>query len=186
MTARFVSGSYTLRNAMRKQKGFSLIELLMVVAIILIITAIAIPNLLRSRMAANESSAAASIRDIVAAETAYSFSYPHIGYANQLQDLGRTEPCTPLPAHACLLDDNLALAVPGTTGHSGYQFLATGISSGSAINSDYVAGGTPLSASQTGDRDFCAISDGALRNQPSTGGLPPVTVAPCAAYPVAQ
>lgn len=171
---------------MPKQKGFSLIELLIVVAIILVIAAIATPNLLRARMAANESSAAASIRDIVSAETMYSSAYPQIGYANQLQDLGRTEPCSPLPTHACLLDDNLAMAEPGTAGHSGYQFLATGISSGSSINGDFVAGGTPISPNQTGDRNFCAISDGALRIQPSTGGLPPVTVAACQAYPLAR
>ena len=58
-----------------KQKGFSLIELLIVVAIILIIAAIAIPNLIRSRMAANEASAVASIRTINTAEVVYSTTY---------------------------------------------------------------------------------------------------------------
>ncbi|PYQ41375.1 MAG: pili assembly chaperone, partial [Acidobacteria bacterium] len=73
---------------MRKQKGFSLIELLIVVAIILIIAAIAIPNLLRARMAANESAAASSVRTINTAMVSYITAYPTVGYAATLAALG--------------------------------------------------------------------------------------------------
>lgn len=170
----------------RTNKGFSLIELLIVVGIILLIAAIAIPSLLRARIAANETSAAAAIRTITSAEQAYFAAYPAVGFATQIQDMGRTAPCTPAPTHACLLDNNLATAIPGTAGHSGYQFLATGIDGGTGLNSSFVAGGTPISPNRTGSRDFCTLADGALRNQPTAGGTPPIDLASCVAFPVAQ
>ncbi|MGE5205675.1 MAG: prepilin-type N-terminal cleavage/methylation domain-containing protein, partial [Chlamydiota bacterium] len=79
----------------RRAKGFSLIELLIVVAIILIIAAIAIPNLLRARISANEASAVSSIRTIQQAELSYTTSYPNNGYAAQLSNLGGAVPCVP-------------------------------------------------------------------------------------------
>ena len=175
-----------MRNTILKQNGFSLIELLIVVAIILLIAAIAVPNLLRARMSANESSAAAGIRTITAAETSYNGTFPAVGYAAKIQDLGSPPGCTPVPANACLLDNSLANAVPGSSGHSGYQFLATGINAGGTINSDFVAGAAPITANGTGDRDFCSTSEIALRSQPTAGGTPPITVAVCETYSIVQ
>src|SRR5438477_10460094 len=97
------------KMTMRKQKGFSLIELLIVVAIILIIAAIAIPNLLRARIAANEASAVSSLRTINTAMVTYSTTYPDVGYAATLAALGPADaPCTagPSKANACMVDFN--------------------------------------------------------------------------------
>src|SRR6202051_1698584 len=95
-------------TVMKKQKGFSLIELLIVVAIILIIAAIAIPNLLRSKMAANEASAVGSVRSINTAQVAYATAYPNVGYSLTLAALGGVAPCTAVVTQSCLIDDVLA------------------------------------------------------------------------------
>ena len=129
---------------MQKQKGFSLIELLIVVAIILIIAAIAVPNLMRSRMSANEASAVGSVRTIVSAELTYQSQNSSIGF-DTMANLNT----------ATLIDSTLAGG-----SKSGYGFAVT-LGSDTPV-STFVVGAAPLSTS-TGTREFCSDQTAVIR-----------------------
>jgi prepilin-type N-terminal cleavage/methylation domain-containing protein len=141
---------------MQRNKGFSLIELLIVVAIILIIAALAIPSFLRSKIAANESAAAAAVRIVTSAQISYSTAYPSVGFSSSLSALGGSSCSPPDPTSACIIDSPLAAGQ-----RSGYNFVLANVSGTPASSYNVLA--TPSAYNSSGIRYFCAYEDSMLR-----------------------
>jgi type IV pilus assembly protein PilA len=159
-----------LRKRLR-QAGFSLIELLIVVAIIVILITMALPKLTSAKIGANEAAAAGALRQIGQAETQYSTTYVTKGFADSLQALGtgglaNGTACTPAPEHACLIDSSLS-----NGSISGYRFVVMGGTPVNGVNMTYAASAAPLAYNSSGVRLFCVTSDDAhIRYDANVGG----------------
>ena len=168
----------------RHERGFSLIELLIVVAIILIIAAIAIPNMLASKKAANQASAVANIRTITSATVSYSVTYAN-GYPPSIGALGGI--VAPATCNAAILIDSTLASSPGEK--SGYQFAYTGLA-GNITNpppscsapgfNGYLLTATPLVQGVSGNMSYCSTEQGVIYFDPN--GTTPGSQAACTAF----
>lgn len=170
-----------------RRRGFSLIELLIVVAIILIIAAIAIPNLLRARMAANQSSAVSNIRTITSAAIVYSSTYQN-GLPPSLTALGGVAPAN--CDGAILLDEVLTTPPYHKTGYI-YDYQPQGppitnspASCGSPGFDEYLTTAVPVVVGNSGQESYCSDEPGVIRIDLS--GAKPASVAACQALPPLQ
>jgi hypothetical protein len=155
------------------------------VAAVLIVAAVAIPNLLRSKMAANEASAVGTTRMINVAELTYHAAYPNRGFAPDLASLGPDprQPTTDSPGHANFINETLGNA--SCTGaawctKSGYQFRLTAACK-LHLCTEYVVVATPVNAN-TGTRSFCSTSDGVIHFKAGAPLTAPVSVSQCRAW----
>jgi len=166
---------YNSTRDSRKAGGFSLIELLIVVAIILIIAAIAVPNLLRAKMAANESAAVSALRAITSASITYSSTYVN-GYPPDLPTLGGAGPAANCN-QAVLLDPVITTA---PFHKSGYAFAYTGQGApiptpppgcGAPGFNGFLTTAAPIVPGQTGNSSFCSAEPGVIHFD-TTGAVP--------------
>jgi hypothetical protein len=177
-----VIGLYGEEKAIREASSSNGID----VAAVLVVAAIAIPNLLRSRMAANEGSAVGSVRTVNTAQVAYSVTYPKRGFAPDLATLGINPrgPSAGTETHAGLISETLANE--SCTGDawctkSGYHFRVTAICK-QQLCKEHVTIATPV-ANNTGTRSFCSTSDGVIRYKLGDPLTEPVSASECRAWP---
>jgi prepilin-type N-terminal cleavage/methylation domain-containing protein len=151
----------------KSSKGFSLIELLIVVAIILIIAAIAIPNLLRSRVAANQASAVGSLRTLNTAEITYSSTY-NVGFSSVLSYLAPDPTGAAPTSTAAGLVDSLLGGTGNASAKSGYNFTYTpGASDATGRISTYSFTAVPVS-NNTGTNYYYTDQSGVIRQNSTT------------------
>jgi type IV pilus assembly protein PilA len=143
----------------RRRAGFSLIEVIVVVAIILIIAAIAIPSLLRAKISANEAAAVHGLRTITTAQVTYDSTY-QLGYAANLNSLGPPPKGSQASAsHSDLIDEVLASSI-----RNGYSFVYVAIDNGGLGKPDqFTVNANPISPGQTGDRYFYVDQTNVIR-----------------------
>ena len=163
---------------MIRNLGFTLLELMIVIAVMLIIAAIAIPGMREAQIHANEVSAVASIRAINTAEVAYQATYG--GYAASLANLGGIDPCTKSAETACLLDQSLAGGMK-----SGYRFVAIGGNASGGDNTTFFVGAAPEVFDRTGKRIFCSTDKNVIRTDLNVAAstVPP-TLEQCSTFGV--
>jgi type IV pilus assembly protein PilA len=170
-----------------RTRGFSLIELLIVVAIILIVAAIAIPNLLRARIAANQASGLSNLRTITSAAITYSSTYSN-GYPPDLPTLGGVGLAT--CNRAILLDDTLTTPPYRKSGYQlDYQTQGAPISNPPAACANagfnaYLTTAIPVVVGQTGQTSYCSNEPGVIHYDVSGAKAP--TPALCIALPTLQ
>jgi prepilin-type N-terminal cleavage/methylation domain-containing protein len=146
----------------RDSQGFSLIELLIVVAIILIIAAIAIPNLLQSKMAANQASAVGALRTINTVEIEYSSTYNQ-GFTSTLAQLGPPASGNATSATAGLVDSVLAAG-----DKSGYSFIYAASAAVNGSTPNYTINANPITVGTTGQNYYYTDATDVIRQNTST------------------
>jgi type IV pilus assembly protein PilA len=156
-------------TSLPSEAGFTLMELLIVISIMLILMLIAIPNMLNLRSQADETSAIQSLRAIYQSELQYQTNYPANGFACSLQALGGSASAgAPSPQSAQLLQSDLTVGQK-----SGYTFALANCTKTTVNNQDmytsFEATAVPQAVGKTGHRGFCMDMSGEIKSDPSGG-----------------